>query len=128
MTHLLAWLLTILTGTMLCLCLGSVTDVWSCLTAASVVWMSFQITTHFKVAGRSTVSKMSTAWLTQEVRRMIWRMLLTLTLAALAFRFMYPTWGMAYWLCVAGFYQVGLLLHLRDIRRLSRNSTTTGHA
>jgi hypothetical protein len=128
MTTLMAWVVALSVGILCCFCLGSVNDVWSCLAAASIVWISFLITTRFKVAGRHTVSKMGTAWLSQEVRRMVWRMLLTLTLAALAFRLMYPTWGMAFWLCVAGFYQVSLFLHLRDIRRRPLTSTTPGHA
>ena len=128
MMPLVAWGAALGIGLLCCLCLGSVNDLWSCLAAASIVWMSFLITTKFKVAGRQTVSKMGTAWLSQEVRRMVWRMLLTLTLAALAFRLMYPTWGIAFWLCVAGFYQVSLFLHLRDIRRRPLTSTPTGHA
>jgi hypothetical protein len=128
MMPLLLWAVALLVGTLCCYCLGSVTDVVSCVAAASIVWISFLITNRFKVATTGTVSKMGTAWLSREVRRMAWRMLLTLALAALAFRLLYPSWGVAFWLSVAGYYQVSLFLHLRNIRRRPLTSTPTGHA
>lgn len=119
MTTGLVWILAVACGATLCGTLGSLADLLSSFVAAGVVVLTFLITARIKVASRLNVSKMGTAWLTQELRQMVWRMLLTLVLAALVFRLMYPVWGIAFWLSVAAYYQVGLLLHLREIRRIS---------
>lgn len=117
MIQVLVWSLAIALGVTLCGLLGKRDDLVSSMAAAGIILVTFWITPLFKVARCRRVSKMGTDWLTHELRQMVWRMLLTLLFAALVFRLMYPNWGVAYWLCVAGYYQVGLLLHLRNIRR-----------
>ncbi len=86
------------------------------LVSAAAIISSFLITRLFKVAGRHTVSKMGTAWMTQELRRMAWRVMISLFLAGLAFKLAWPQWGVAFWLSFSIYYQVGLILHLRHIR------------
>jgi hypothetical protein len=116
MMPIVVWCIAIAIGVSLSAIAGS-SGVWSSLAAASIILISFEITRRFKVAASPDVSKMSTAWLTHQLRVMIWRMLLALGLAAVAFKVMYPVWGAPFWISVAGYYQVGLLLHLRDIRQ-----------
>lgn len=118
----LVWLFTIGVGVTLSGCLGSVNDALSSLAAGLIVLITFQITRFFKVASGHSVSKMCTAWLSQQLRLMAWRMLLTLVLAALAFRLTYPDWGVAFWLSLAACYQAGLLLHVREIRSHSHKT------
>ncbi|HMO35780.1 MAG TPA: hypothetical protein PKA06_07045 [Gemmatales bacterium] len=90
--------------------------VWSSAAASSVIGISFSITRFFKVADPCDVSKMGTAWLAQQLRMLVWRMLLTLVLAGLVYRLAYPAWGVPFWLNLAAYYQLGLWLHLREIR------------
>lgn len=122
---LLVWLSAGSLGVLLCYVLASLADAWSSLAALAIVLITFQITRLFKVAGQRHVSKMGTAWLTQELRRMAWRMLLTLVLAGIAFKLAWPTWGVAFWLSVAIYYQIGLVLHLRDIRIQASSTENT---
>lgn len=122
MITILVWLVTIGVGVTLSGCLGSVNDAFSSLAAGLIVLITFQITRFFKVASGQNVSKMGTAWLSQQLRLMAWRMLLTLVLAALAFRLTYPAWGVAFWLSLAACYQAGLLLHVREIRSYSHKT------
>lgn len=116
MMPIVVWCIAIAIGVSLST-LAGYTGVWSSLAAAGLVLISFEITQRFKVAACQDVSKMSTAWLTHQLRVMMWRMLLTLGSAAVVFKLAYPAWGAAFWISVAGYYQVGLLLHLREIRR-----------
>lgn len=122
MIPILVWLFTIGIGVTLSGCLGSVNDAFSSLAAGLIVLMTFQITRFFKVARGHNVSKMGTAWLSQQLRLMAWRMLLTLVLAALAFRLAYPAWGLTFWLSLTACYQAGLLLHVREIRTYSHKT------
>lgn len=116
MISLLVWLMAAGIGFILCWFLAGFDGAWSSLVAAAIVFTTFQITRLFKVAGSHAVSKMGTAWLTQELRRMVWRVALTLILAGLAFKLAWPVWGVAFWISIAVYYQVGLVLHLREIR------------
>ena len=125
MMILVVWLAAGSLGFALCYGLTGLTDAWSSLAALGIVVISFQITRLFKVAGRHTVSKMGTAWLTQELRQMAWRVALSFILAGLAFKLAYPEWGVAFWLSLAIYYQVGLVLRLRDIRQLASSATNT---
>lgn len=116
MMFLVVWCISFVIGLSLS-SLAGIDAIWSSLTAGSIVLITFEITRRFKVADPHDVSKMGTAWLSHQLRLLVWRMLLTLVLAALAFRMAYPSWGVPFWISVAGYYQVGLLLHLREIRR-----------
>jgi hypothetical protein len=125
MMHFAVWLIALSLGFSITYVLTSWNDACSTLAAGSIVVVSFLISHFFKVAGRHTVSKMGTAWLTQELRQMAWRVAITLILAGLVFKLTWPQWGVAYWLSVAIFYQVGLVLHLRDIRQRASSTTNT---
>ena len=125
MMYLVVWFIALSLGFFITYAIANWTDACSTLVAGGIVVASFLITRLFKVAGRHTVSKMGTAWLTQELRQMAWRMALSLILAGLAFKLAYPDWGVAYWLSVAIYYQIGLLLHLRDIRHKASAVTNT---
>jgi hypothetical protein len=125
MMHLFVWLLALSSGFFITYAVSSWNDACSVLAAGVIVIVSFLISRFFKVAGRHTVSKMGTAWLTQELRQMAWRVALTLILAGLAFKLTWPLWGVAYWLGVAAYYQVGLVMHLRDIRKQASSTTNT---
>lgn len=116
MMPLVVWCMTIAIGVSLS-ALAGLDGIVSSLTAAGIVLITFEITRRFKVADLHDVSKMGTAWLTQQLRMLVWRMLLTMVLSAMVFRIAYPDWGVPFWLSIAGYYQVGLLLHLREIRR-----------
>jgi hypothetical protein len=124
MMPIIVWGLAIAIGMSLS-SLAGIAALWSSAVAASIVLGTFAITRLFKVADHHDVSKMHTAWLTQELRKLVWRMLLTLTLAGIAFKMAYPVWGVPFWISVAVFYQIGLLLHLREIRRRPTEPTTT---
>lgn len=117
MSHVIVWLIALSFGFVVTYALAGLDHAISTLVAGAIVIFSFLFTRFFKVAGRHGVSKMGTAWLAQELRRMTLRVLLTLVLAGFAFKLTYPDWGVAFWLSVAIYYQVGLLLHLRDIRK-----------
>ena len=123
--HLIVWMIAPSIGFVITYALIGWVDAISSLAAAGIVLVTFQITHLFKVAGQGHVSKMGTAWLTQELRRLAWRMLLTLVLAGVAFKLAYPDWGIAFWLSVAIYYQVGLVLHLREIRQAVPSAKTT---
>jgi len=125
MMHLIVWLIALSLGFSITYALATWTDACSTLAAGGIVLASFLISRFFKVAGRHAVSKMGTAWLTQELRQMAWRVALSLILAGLAYKLAYPEWGVAFWLSVAIYYQVGLALHLRDIRLQASQPTST---
>jgi hypothetical protein len=125
MMQLVVWLIAVSLGFSITYALATWTDACSSVVAGGIVLASFLISRFFKVAGRHTVSKMGTAWLTQELRQMAWRVALSLILAGLAFKLAYPAWGVAFWLSVAIYYQVGLVLHLRDIRVKASQATNT---
>ena len=115
--HLIVWMIAASIGFVITYALTDWVNAISTLAGVGIVFVTFQITQLFKVAGRGHVSKMGTDWLTQELRRMVWRVLLTLVLAGITFKLTWPEWGMAFWLSVAAYYQVGLALHLREIRQ-----------
>lgn len=117
MIHLIAWLIALSLGFIVTYALTGYDDAMSSMAAGIIVISSFLFSRFFKVAGRHAVSKMGTAWLTQELRQMAWRVALTLAVAGVAFKLAWPSWGVAFWLSVANYYQVGLILHLRDIRQ-----------
>ncbi|HQR06066.1 MAG TPA: hypothetical protein PLN21_04545 [Gemmatales bacterium] len=125
MMQLIVWLIALSLGFSITYALTTWTDACSSLAAGGIVLGSFLISRFFKVAGRHTVSKMGTAWLTQELRQMGWRVALSLILAGLAYKLAYPEWGVAFWLCIAIYYQVGLMLHLRDIQLKASQATNT---
>ena len=125
MMHFIVWLIALSSGFFITYAVRSWNDACSVLVAGGIVILSFLISRFFKVAGRHTVSKMGTAWLTQELRQMAWRVALTLILAGLAFKLNWPLWGVAFWLSVAIYYQVGLVMHLRDIRVKASLATNT---
>ncbi len=125
MMHIVVWLIALSSGFFITYGVSSWNDACSTLAAGVIVIISFLISRFFKVAGRHTVSKMGTAWLTQELRQMAWRVALTLILAGLAFKLTWPLWGVAFWLSVAIYYQVGLVMQLRDFRKLASSTTNT---
>lgn len=123
MTSIIVWVLAVSLGYAVTYATAGNVHAISSIVAALIVICSFQISQFFKVAGSVAVSKMGTAWLTQELRRMAWRVAMTLVMAGVAFKLAWPQWGVAFWLCVAVYYQVGLVLHLRDIRRQASQAT-----
>lgn len=123
MMHLFVWLVVVSLGFVITYAVASFNDACSTLVAAAAIISSFLITRLFKVAGRHTVSKMGTAWMTQELRRMAWRVTISLFLAGLAFKLAWPQWGVAFWLSFAIYYQTGLILHLREIRLKASKAT-----
>lgn len=125
MMHFVVWLIALSSGFFITYAVCGWNDACSVLVAGGIVIISFLISRFFKVAGRHPVSKMGTAWLTQELRQMAWRVALTLILGGLAFKLTWPLWGVAFWLSVAIYYQVGLVMHLRDIRKLASSTTNT---
>jgi len=106
MMHFVVWLIALSSGFFITYAVCGWNDACSVLVAGGIVIISFLISRFFKVAGRHPVSKMGTAWLTQELRQMAWRVALTLILAGLAFKLTWPLWGVAFWLSVAIYYQV----------------------
>jgi hypothetical protein len=125
MMYSIVWLIALSSGFFITYAVSTWSDACSTLAAGGIVIISFLISRFFKVAGRHPVSKMGTAWLTQELRQMAWRVAMTLILAGLAFKLAWPLWGVAFWLSVAIYYQVGLALHLRDIRHKASLATNT---
>jgi len=123
MIHVIVWAIALSLGFVITYALTGYEDALSLLVAGGIVIAAFLFSRLFKVAGRHGVSKMGTAWLTQELRQMVWRMVMTLVLAGLAFKLAWPQWGVAFWLSVAIYYQIGLILHLRDIRRQASETT-----
>jgi hypothetical protein len=116
MNYFIIWFIVVSLGFVITYAVAGWMEACGTLIAAAAIILSFLITRLFKVAGRHTVSKMGTAWMTQELRRMAWRVMISLFLAGLAFKLAWPQWGIAFWLNFAIYYQVGLILHLRDIR------------
>lgn len=123
MRHLIVWLIALSLGFIITYAISTWTDACSSLAAGVIVLISFQISRFFKVAGRLAVSKMGTAWLTQELRQMAWRTVISLFLAGLAFKLASQQWGIAFWLSFAIYYQVGLILHLRELRNRASQAT-----
>lgn len=116
MMQIVVWLVAVSLGFVITYAVAGWMEACGTLVSAAAIVSSFLITRLFKVAGRHTVSKMGTAWMTQELRRMAWRVVISLFLAGLAFKLAWPQWGIAFWLSFTIYYQVGLILHLRDIR------------
>jgi hypothetical protein len=117
MLHVLVWLLALLVGLIPTYVLTDEHEIWGLVTAWALVVGIWQITRLYFVAGARRVAKMSTARTTQHLHLMVRRMLLTLVGAGVIYLMVRPRWGMAYWLGIAGFYQVGLGLMIRDLVR-----------
>lgn len=122
MLHILLWPLALLTGLVPTYFLTDEHEVWGLVMAWVIVAGIWQITRLYFVAGRRRVAKMSTARTTQHLTLMVRRMVLTLVSAGVIYLTVRPRWGVTYWLGIAGFYQVGLGLMIRDVFRQTHHS------
>jgi hypothetical protein len=115
MVEIVLWCLALLVGLAPTYFLADEHEIWGMVTAWGIVVGIWQISRWQFVAGRASISKMSTARTTQPLLLMVRRMVFTLALAGVVYVMVRPRWGMAYWLGIAGFYQVGVGLMIRDL-------------
>lgn len=79
------------------------------------IWQSFSKVSF--VARDSRVSKMSTDQASRYLRLTVRRMLAILLSALVLFLCAREFLGLAYWLSIVGYYQVGIALTIRDVWR-----------
>jgi hypothetical protein len=118
------WGVALLVGILLTVCFQEPLQIASTFAAWCLVCGIWQVFGHRFVASDQSVSKMSTDQATQYLRLTVRRILLTIALALVIFLLAREYWGLVYWLSIAGYYQIGIALTIREAWR----SDSTLHA